>query len=252
LKTQLIKLLPKSIYLNLRWYDFKISKKNSFNKIQALRLTDTEATGGYLPFDKAKAIFVHIPKCAGISVNKTLFNSLAGGHTTLDQYINVFPPSLFQSYFKFTFVRNPWDRVVSAYCFLQNGGRNKWDSDFYEREIKQFDSFKQFVHAWLNPINIQKFHHFRPQHLYFLDKYNKVTVDYIAYFENIEEDFNYIAQKIGCNRKLSKNNVISRADYRSYYDEETIKIVEEVYRKDINLLNYTFEGMQAPVRNIKL
>jgi hypothetical protein len=236
LKSTLIKALPTSWYLYLRWYN--------------LRLTDAEATGGYLPFDKSQSIFVHIPKCAGISVNKTLFNSLAGGHTTLDQYINVFPPALFQSYFKFTFVRNPWDRVVSAYSFLQNGGLNKWDNDFYEKELKQYKSFKDFVEGWLNQENILKFHHFKPQHLYFIDKYNKVSVDFIGYFEHIEEDFCIIAEKVGCKNALTKRNAVSRDDYRSYYDQDTIKIVADVYKKDIQLLNYEFDSIPCPVRTL--
>lgn len=170
MRHRFINLLPTDLYLHLRWYYFKFTKKNSFKKIQKLREQETTDSGGYLPFDKAKAIFVHIPKCAGISVNKALFDSIGGGHTTLDQYINIFPPALFKSYFKFTFVRNPWDRVVSAYTFLQKGGLNNWDNEFYEREIKQYDSFKAFVQGWLTPENLFKHHHFRPQHHYFIDK----------------------------------------------------------------------------------
>ncbi|MFC4700146.1 sulfotransferase family 2 domain-containing protein [Glaciecola siphonariae] len=252
MKKLLIRLLPTHCYLMLRWYDFKLNRKNSFNKIQALRSVDDESTGGYLPFDKAKAIFVHIPKCAGISVNKALFGSIAGGHTTLDQYINVFPPAQFQSYFRFSFVRNPWDRVVSAYCFLQKGGINKWDADFYEKEIKPFGSFEDFVKGWLKPENLTKHHHFKPQYLYLIDKYDKVTVDYIAYFENIEEDFKTIAKRIGVKNTLAKNNAVNRADYRSFYNDETREIVAEVYKKDIALFHYNFAGVESTVRKLKL
>lgn len=252
MKDKLIELLPMHAYLQLRWHDFRLNKKNSFKKIQQLRQTDKENSGGYLPFDKAQAIFVHIPKCAGISLNKALFNSIGGGHTTLDQYINVFPPAVLMSYFKFTFVRNPWDRVVSAYTFLEKGGLNKWDKSFYEKELQHYNSFESFVRGWLKTENLMKHHHFRPQNHYIIDKYNKISVDYIGYFELIEEDYAFIAQKIGINKSLKKQNAVNRVDYKEFYNEETRGIVADVYSKDIELLNYNFEGIIEPRRKITL
>lgn len=94
-KDTIIKYIPTKFYLNLRWWDFKVTRRQDFLAIQKLRVRETTEWGSYKPFDEKKAIFVHIPKCAGVSVNKALFGNLAGGHTTLDQYINVYEPSLF-------------------------------------------------------------------------------------------------------------------------------------------------------------
>ncbi len=246
MKTELIKLLPPSLYLYLRWYEFKWTRPGPFSKIQAQRLKDSKENGGYKPFDDARSIFVHIPKCAGISVNKALFNSLAGGHTTLDQYINIFEPKYFQSYFKFTIVRNPWDRVVSAYTFLKGGGLNKWDNKFYEEEIAQHKDFNDFVKNWLNQDNIYKHHHFKPQLHYLQDKYKKVSVDFIAYLEQLDQDFPYICEKIGKKVALPKHNAVKRDDYRAFYDEETQSIVADIYSNDIAYLNYKFDGIVKP------
>lgn len=251
MKNKLIELLPRPLYLQLRWYDFRLNRKKTYKKIQKLRTTDSSEKGGYLPFDKAKAIFVHIPKCAGISINKALFNSIGGGHTTLDQYLNVFPPSEFNQYFKFTIVRNPWDRVVSAYSFLKQGGLNDWDRNFYDKEISKYGSFKDFIEGWLTPDNIMKFHHFRPQKHYILDKYQKVSVDFIGYLELIDEDFKYIANKLNISAELKKQNTAKRDDYRAYYDADTRAIVAKIYADDIALLNYDFEGVITPIRSIK-
>ncbi|MFP4354891.1 MAG: sulfotransferase family 2 domain-containing protein [Phycisphaerae bacterium] len=76
----------------------------------------------FYPFDKYRCIFVHIPKAAGVSVCQTLFGNLAGGHDTIEKYQKVFSWSDYKRYFKFTFVRNPWDRLASAYRFLRKGG----------------------------------------------------------------------------------------------------------------------------------
>ena len=70
-------------------------------------------------FDEKKCIFFHIPKTAGISLVKALFGDLDWGHRDVNYYINVFDKKRFNDYFKFTFVRNPYDRLFSAYSFLK-------------------------------------------------------------------------------------------------------------------------------------
>lgn len=250
IKHFLISLLPIRLYLILRWYDMKINRKSDFQKSQNKRLVCTNSGYSYKPFDDKKAIFVHIPKCAGISINKALFGNLAGGHKTLDDYLIIFEPHNFTYYFKFTFVRNPWDRLVSAYKFLEAGGFNDGDRKFFERELSHFSDFNDFVRNWLNSENIFKYHHFKPQKFFIIDKFNKVTVDYIGYFENINEDFNYIAKKLDVLEDLSKVNAVQRNDYREFYEEDTIKIVADVYKDDIEAFNYNFNGVTKYVRKI--
>lgn len=79
-----------------------------------------------------------------------------------------------------------------------------------------------------------------------------MSVDFIGYFELIEEDFNYIANRMNLEVKLSKSNAVARSDYRSFYDEETKLIVAEVYKKDIQLLNYEFNHVSTPVRKLDI
>ncbi len=243
MKNTLISLLPQRLYLELKWLDFKLNRRESFENVQALRQRETTEWSSYKPFDDKKAIFIHVPKCAGISVNKTIFGNLAGGHTTLEQYLNIFEPKNICSYFKFTIVRNPWDRVVSAYHFLQQGGFNKWDQEFYNKELACFDSFEAFVKNWLiHPENLAKHHHFQTQSHYILDKYNKVQLDFIGYLENIDNDFKYICDQIGVEASLSATNKSKRNNYQEYYSDETLGIVARAYKQDIDLLGYTFDN----------
>src|SRR3954454_22051651 len=60
-------------------------------------------------FDYYKCIFIHIPKTAGLSVSKTLFGNYAGTHLGIDHYIATLGRKTVEEYFKFAFVRNPWD-----------------------------------------------------------------------------------------------------------------------------------------------
>lgn len=243
MKNFLISILPTRLYLEIKWYDFKIKKPNSFADIQKNRHYETTDSSSYKPFDDKKAIFVHIPKCAGISVNKALFGNLAGGHTTLEQYLNIYEPKNVLSYFKFTIVRNPWDRVVSAYHFLKQGGLNNNDREFYKNELVNFDSFDDFVKNWLvYPENLKKYHHFQTQSHYILDKYNKVKLDFIGYLENIDKDFEYICNKMNIEVTLPNSNKSNRNNYQDYYSDETRAIVAEVYKQDIELLGYDFDN----------
>ena len=196
----------------------------------------------YEPFDINKTIFVHIPKCAGVSVNKALFGNLGGGHTSLNGYTMVFEPKYLAEYFKFTVVRNPWDRLVSTYFFLKKGGFGENDRRWFEQELMEFKDFDDFVKNWLNRNNIWKTHLFRPQYHYMFEYRNKVNLDFVAFFENIDEDFSYIAKRIGCNSSLPNLNSSKHTPYTDYYNEVTTNIVAEAYAEDIKMLGYDFDN----------
>ena len=66
-------------------------------------------------------------------------------------------------------------------------------------------------------------------------------IDFIGRFENLEEDFHYICEKIGLsNIKLPHENITRHKHYIKYYDDETRGIVAEIYVKDIKFFNYKF------------
>ena len=89
-----------------------------------------ESDGEYSirPMLAQKCLFIHIPKCAGIAVSKALFNSRAGGHLPLAHYQLIITPQQYKHLFKFTVVRNPYARLLSAYRFLASGGLNARDA----------------------------------------------------------------------------------------------------------------------------
>lgn len=239
---QILAMLPPRLYLKLKHWDFRRSHGEQYRELQARRSLATDSDYSYKPFDDRKAIFVHIPKCAGVAINRALFGNLAGGHTTLDEYLNAFEPRCIAEYFKFTVVRNPWDRLVSAYFFLQGGGMEQKDRTGFKKEFDHRMEFKDFVKSWLNRTNIWRWHHFRPQYHYMLEKRGKVHLDYVAFLENMEADFAFIANRIGVDCILKKSNNADHASYVDYYDEQTRDLVAEVYAEDIRLLGYSFDN----------
>lgn len=242
MRQKIIELLPPRIYLELRHWDYRLSHKSQFK--DALEMSQKETVEGYSykPFDDKKSIFIHIPKCAGVSVARTIFGNLAGGHTTLEQYLSIFQPSLIVKYFKFTIVRNPWDRLVSAYFFLSNGGFGEKDQAWFKSELESFSGFDDFVENWVNRKNIWKWNHFRPQYHYMLDKRGKVPLDFVGFFENINEDFKYIADRTGTNCTLPELNISRHSSYMEHYSEKTLNIVADVYAEDIKMLGYNFDN----------
>lgn len=249
LKYRLFAFLPPRIFLELRWNINRFLRQSYYTQAQYLRRrTNCPADGNSLhPFDQSRSIFVHIPKCAGISVNHTLYGNLAGGHKTLDQYLRIFEPRLALSYFKFSIVRNPWDRLVSAYHFLQKGGANQQDKDWFNRQLGDYPTFESFVYGWLTIKNARSWYHFRPQVDFLLDSSGKVSLDFIGHFENLQADFDYIAKRLGKDVILTNSNKSKHVDYRSYYDQGMRDIVAQVYAWDIALLGYTFDnsGMES-------
>ena len=131
------------------------------------------------------------------------------------------------NYFTFTFVRNPFDRLVSAFnhIVLHNRGEDI--------------TFEDFVKNGLSENNT----HWRPQSDYVeMDGYQ--IVDFIGQYENLQEDWRYVADKIGVSNTLPMirwNNwppVVS--DYREHYTDELVDIASEYYKKDLELFDYEY------------
>ena len=206
-----------------------------------LRRIDTE---GYSlkPFDAHRCIFIHIPKTAGISVSTSLFGSLGGGHRSARKYRLILGQERYGEYFKFTFVRNPWDRLVSAFCYLKDGGLTAADRGFSLRHLARFDTFDAFVRHWLERRNLHHAIHFVPQHEFICLPQGTISVDFIGRFETLASDFAQVAQRLGieCTLRHHNRTAIKRHDYRAYYNEQTRAIVANVYAEDIALLDYEF------------
>jgi hypothetical protein len=226
--------------LHALWWQQRILHPKTHKRYQKRRLQRAGSDYSYAPFDQRRTIFVHIPKCAGVSVCRALFGNLAGGHTPLAEYCAVFEPRALQTYFKFTIVRNPWDRVLSAYSFLKKGGMDIADQEWAASELAGYDSFEQFVEQWLTRDSRWRGEHFYPQ-TYFIDpgRY-PIALDFIGHFETLEADFRYIAERMALSTRLDRLNDSGHRNYRDYYSPRTRDIVARVYAEDIQRFGYEY------------
>lgn len=189
-----------------------------------------------------KCIFVHIPKCAGSSINQQLQLKSVGfsGHSPISYH------SEHSNYFSFTFVRNPYDRVVSAYKYFR---KLKPGHRWYKRNSIISDAanqmqFGEFINHIPDFMKLMKREegsfesgiHFQPFY-YFIDQ----PIDFIGRFENIQEDYAAILSHLKLPAKpLRKTNSTNNLNYRQLYIEETKKIVYNTYKEDISKYNYEF------------
>lgn len=226
-----------------RYWLYKLRHPGQFEHLRQRVNQHPKGDFSIKPFSDKQAIFVHITKAAGTSTALSLFGALPY-HYTAWQYRVIFGRKAFNQYFKFTFVRNPWDRLYSAFSFLKNGGWDENDRVWAEANLANIDDFNDFVLNWMTPDRLYSHIHFWPQSRFILDKNGKLLVDYIGYFETIEEDFAFLAKRLNPEASLSHTNASPRQDYRSVYSSAAVQKVKELYSQDIELLGYDFNGIQ--------
>lgn len=188
---------------------------------------------------KHECIFIHIPKTAGTSILNVLSKRTEGrDHNDYLIYLRA-NPVIFHKYFKFTFVRNPYDRIVSSYEYLHNGGNYKRDRYYYELFRLKYDTFEKFALDYLDSNKIHEELLFKPQYLFIYDHTGECRVDYVGRYENIENDFNAILNKLNIHRKLQHINSSKRKNYKQYYvNDEVKKKIQYLYKNDFELFNY--------------
>ena len=190
---------------------------------------------------KHKFIFIHIPKCGGTTLEESLVDGsciFRGNtwphnlklhyplnHCTLDDIkeSKVLYPN-FDKFYSFTFVRNPFSRLLSEYFYLKD--RLKLSKDIKKELIYLAEQSENGVMG----------NHCVSQYKFINNKIN-----FIGKLENLQQDFDIICDKIGIpQQQLPHKNKSNHKHYTEYYDDETRQIVAEKYAKDIEYFGYKF------------
>lgn len=232
LQWRLLPRLRKEALLN----SMPVLERRQFEKLMKGRTTLPQS------FMRLKMIYVHVPKVAGKSICDFLFDGERLGHMPYCWYEKN-APNLCGQYFRFSFVRNPWDRMVSAYHYLRSGGSGKRDKEI-SKELSVFKTFDDFAVSWLNEKKLEEKIHFVPQYEFLKNHEGLVDLDFIGRFENLSRDVEKLCCQLGRDKvhlnKLKKINASKRGDYRQYYTETSREIVAELYKKDITMFGYSF------------
>lgn len=195
-------------------------------------------------FKRRECIFIHIPKAAGTSILHTLADGkkIYRDHAAWFEYYKV-SPFKFRNYYKFTIVRNPYSRIVSAYTYLKNGGNQKDDLYFKHLFEKENITFDRFILEYLDEYKIHEHVLFKPQYLFLFDHRHELKVDFVGRYENIEHDMEKILQRLNIHKTLERKNITKREKSISeyYQNKEVLDRVYTLYKKDFELLDYQKE-----------
>ncbi len=202
---------------------------------------------------KHKCIFVHIPKCGGSSIEDILWpgerseKELFGGfvsryrnryqtgglqHLYARYILDSVGQGVFNHYFKFAFVRNPWSRCVSQYCYM----KQRKDLRLYIG-MGITASFREYLDCIVTKEHVQ----WAPQYKFITDENGGIMVDFIGRLEQLKKDLCVVANKTGIDLgKIPHKKKTRHRPYYEYYDDETLRIVGDMYGRDIELLGYDF------------
>lgn len=192
---------------------------------------------------KNRIIFIHVPKVAGHG----LLNSLGinyNPHMNLYKY-ELDDKEKFNKYFKIGFVRNPWDRLVSAFFYLKQGGNGKSYDLMMKGKLSKFETFESFVIELNNNVRfrkeILKELHSSSQYSWLMNSIGEIEMDYIGKFESLENGFSILKEKLHKeSAMLKEHNKSCHKQYWTYYSEETVEMVRRIYSKDVVTFNYDF------------
>ncbi|WP_339703440.1 sulfotransferase family 2 domain-containing protein [uncultured Marixanthomonas sp.] len=217
-----------------------------------------------------KCIFIHIPKTAGTSINEFFhpgvkfkvatpdYERLFGWcpkrrlhmqHATSKQLLEteLITEEQWNAYFKFTFVRNPWDRAYSDYLWIQSYAGVKGSFNDYLNRTNEFSRI----------LNDNSNYDYLGDHLLnqtdFFDFEGKYKLDFIGRFENFDADIALILKQLSIKEKfeLHKNKSERHLHYSNFYTKSRMKKVKNIYERDISLLEYSFEDERKGFKTLK-
>jgi hypothetical protein len=204
--------------------------------------------------DEHRCIFVHIPRSGGTSIESALWKPprtedqlwmgfvdkyhnkyQTGGlqHLHAGQIRTAVGDARFDSYFKFSFVRNPFSKVVSQYAYMQ--GR---------ADLRRFlgmrkdTSFRRYLKLIQRRLHVQ----WEPQRN-FVYEGDHLAVDFLGHYETIGVDMAKVFERVGVDARLPHLNRSERRDTREYYGPKERAVIESVYADDLETFGYSFADL---------
>lgn len=206
--------------------------------------------------EKKKFLFIHVPKTGGNSIQNILSdfaddkiviaNKMQDGkerfelkndsinihkHSILQEYKNQLDSKYYKGLYKFSVIRNPYERLISHY-FSPNRQVPTWDrNDFLKLLDEEIKPLQHYIRT--RPKGLEKI----------TDSFKALDaeLDYLIKFENIDFDIKQICEQLEIPfMGLPHRNKSEKGDYKKYYDSELLEIIQKEFSKEIEFGDYTF------------
>lgn len=190
-------------------------------------------------YEPAKAIFLVVPKTASTSIRRVLFPDRPDkAHW---QYEVNCGRARWPGWFRFAFVRNSWDRLVS--CWAEKI-QQRLPTDTIWRGFRKYGwpaniGFPEFIRAVCAMGPEIHNHHFSSQ-VDLLTFKGEWCVDALGRYERLDEDWAFMANRLDMpGRELGRHLTSTHKPYREYYTRELWNMVAKTFARDIEVLGYT-------------
>lgn len=219
---------------------------------RALRLSSVDLDGEYnfkVRSPKLNLLFVDVPKNASSTIKTVLFSLEKGDNVNpaWARYVYhrrwqpAFPDMVvdwadipWQSYLRFAFVRNPYERILSSY--LNSGWRFRHGDKTFREFVAELPDLVQRPNSDMQAMHQKPFGHFVPR----VD--GELFLDFVGRCESFDDDFNEVLSSAGVTARVSPPvvNASDHAGYREHYDVASRRVVEHLYGDELELGRYTF------------
>lgn len=159
--------------------------------------------------------------------------SLGHGHISLSQLRQFWPGNAVREYFKFAFVRNPYDRFISTYFFLRRSVREP---------MNDLDKMKMMLSSPRLNCRVLMV----PQYRLLVNDKGECGMDFTGKFEQLQSEYDKICSHLGLSSSnLEKKNASDHGMYKTSFDLELWEMVTEFYRQDFEFFDYKIEPFDA-------
>ena len=246
-----------SLLINPRSMDFQLIDKIEYAK--KFKVINNKWKGSLDTFERyikndIEYIFICVAKTASSSISVALNHKNPPepeyNHMTIKELLSHFQNLNKDDYFKFAFVRNPWDRFISLYNDFKF---NRQSPDIknqtaYSGLVRKYDTifhktsnFNEFCRMFADSAWVEDPHFRRQRDSITLDGSN--CLDFTGRFENLKQDWHHICKELHIGKvdlSHAVKSVVKKTDYRSCYSSHTKNLIGDIYLDDVNCYNYSF------------
>jgi chondroitin 4-sulfotransferase 11 len=200
--------------------------------------------------------FIHIPKTGGESIIQALsgYTVIGSKHKLYSDYEKS-EQGASRALFVFTIVRNPWEQVFSFYNHLRkplymtseeiSTNPGYFADGYHLNPIELCRSaieleFPDWVRKWYSYGRPPEYIHLLPYFKWIEDRDGLIRPDYIIRFESINQDFAKVCEKIHIEAELPHINQSIRLEYKDFYSDEAVRIVQRLFQSEIDYFNYSY------------